>query len=129
MTFTSDYSAEQRLKVNQAIQQVQQQIRWKSGKDVEHLQTRKRHGHLAKSATLADYHAIIFFVVSSKQAQLYMYRWREDLYLTIVAPYQGKIWLVMLSMDGILVTAFPPTDPEIYLADQRFSHYGLLTEL
>ncbi|GAB4579045.1 MAG: hypothetical protein Fur0022_17830 [Anaerolineales bacterium] len=96
---------------------------------MEHLQTRKRHGHLAQSATLADYHAIISLVVSSELAQLYIYHWRDDLYPTIIAPHEGKIWLVMFNTEGILETAFPPTDPDGYLAEQRFSPYGLLTEL
>jgi len=30
-------------------------------------------------------------------------------------PYQ--IWLVILEMDSILETAFPPTDPNAYLAN------------
>ncbi len=122
-------SAEQHAQVVSAIQQVQQQIRWKSGKDLEHLQTRKRHGHLDQNATLAEYQAIIASVVSSEQAQLYVYRWRNELYPTLATEYEYKTWLVMLSISGILETAFPPTNPEEYLADQRFLYYGLLSEL
>ena len=34
----------------------------------------------------------------------------------VVAEVEGVRWLVMLSLDGIMETAFPPEDPETYLA-------------
>jgi len=60
---------------------------------------------------------------------LYIYVWKEDnVYPTVVSTYNQKIWLVMFSLSGILETAFPPTDPEGYLADERFYYAGLLQE-
>ncbi len=118
----------QQDKVVAAIRQAQKTIEWKPGKGKVHLETRKRYGHLAQDTSQADYHAIISTIISSEQAQLYIYTWRKALYPTIVAKHDGTIWLVMVSISGILETAFPPTDPDEYLADSRFLDGGMLME-
>ena len=38
-------------------------------------------------------------------------------------------WLVMIGLDGIMETAFPPENPAIYLAHLRFQRLGTLEEL
>lgn len=35
----------------------------------------------------------------------------------------------MFSLNGIMETAFPPTDPDTYLADSRFRYLGTMQEL
>jgi hypothetical protein len=47
----------------------------------------------------------------------------------VVAEIDGIRWLVMLGMDGIMETAFPPEDSATYLADPRFTRVGTLEEL
>jgi len=40
-----------------------------------------------------------------------------------------RVWLVMLGLDGVLETGFPPESPESYLADESFIYLGLLKDL
>ena len=120
---------ELRANVIAAIKAVQKSVRWKPGKDYKHLQTRKRYGHLTANATLEEYNEIIQTLMNSETAELYIYVWQEDnFYPTVVSTYNQKIWLVMFGLSGILETAFPPTDPEGYLLDERFCYVGLLQE-
>jgi hypothetical protein len=70
-------SDEAREQVAAAIYAVRKVIHWKPGKDIEHLETRRKHGHLAPDATLADYQAIISAVLHSESAELYVFAWME----------------------------------------------------
>ena len=116
-------------RVRDAIWLIRSQIRWKSGKAIQHLQTRIHYGHLPPSATLTEYEAIIVGSVNDDFADVYLYTWDEKSYPTIVSTYQGQRWLVMFGIDGVMETAFPPTDPDEYLADIRFQFLGTLEEL
>jgi hypothetical protein len=42
---------------------------------------------------------------------------------------EGVRWLVMVGLDSVMETAFPPEDPETYLANLRFQRLGTLEEL
>ena len=54
----------------------------------------------------------------------------ENTYPTVVpSEIDGVRWLVMLGMDGIMETAFPPEDAATYLASSRFSRGGTLEDL
>ena len=82
------------------------------------------------SATLADYEAIIANVLSDETAEVYVYVWRRNVvYPTVVSYYENRRWLVMFSLDGVMETAFPPTDPEAYLSNPRFRYMGTIREL
>ncbi len=61
--------------------------------------------------------------------QSYNDSWGETLYPTVVAEVEGARWLVMVGLDSIMETAFPPEDPETYLANLRFQRLGTLEEL
>ncbi len=120
---------ELRDKIIVALKSVQKDVRWKPGKGHEHLQTRKRYGHLAPNATLEEYNEIIQTLMNSETAELYIYVWQEDnLYPTVVSTYDQKVWLVMFSLSGVLETAFPPTSPQEYLSDRRFHDQGSVQE-
>lgn len=118
-----------RPQVVTAIRQLQTTIRWKPGKDLQHLQTRLEYGHLPPSAKLADYEMIITNILSQAAADVYVYVWRQDVYPTIVGNYENHRWLVMFGLNGVMETAFPPTDSEAYLADSRFHYMGTIQEL
>jgi hypothetical protein len=60
---------------------------------------------------------------------VFVYHWGEALYPTVVAEVEGARWLVMVGLDSVMETAFPPEDPETYLADLRFQRLGTLEEL
>ena len=121
-------SDELREQVSAAISAIRREIRWKPGKDAEHLQTRKRYGHLRPDATFTEYQAIISTILHAESAELYIFTWQDDIYPTVVAAYEGTIWLVMFNLSGVLETAFPPTDAKNYLADERFRYLGSVKE-
>ena len=118
-----------REQIAAAIRQIRAEIRWKPGKDVEHLRTRIHYGHLPPDATLDDYEEIIATILHDPDATVFAFIWKNDVYPTIVAKYRGRQWLVMFSLSGVMETAFPPTDPDEYLADPRFQYVGAVQEL
>jgi hypothetical protein len=42
---------------------------------------------------------------------------------------ENKLWLVMIGMDSILETAFPPESPNNYLSNKAFIFLGSLEDL
>lgn len=119
-----------RQRVITAIGQLRKEIRWKLGKGIKHVQTRQKYAHLPPSATLADYEAIIASILAAPTADVYVYIWKQNaIYPTVVSAYQNEHWLVMFSLNGLMETAFPPTDPDAYLADSRFRYLGTMQEL
>jgi hypothetical protein len=115
--------------VVEAIRQLWDQVRWKPGKARQHLAKRIALGHLPPEATVADYDALIRRVVQTPTAEVFVYRWGENAYPTVVAEVDGVRWLVMLGMDGIMETTFPPEDAAMYLASPRFTRVGTLEDL
>lgn len=113
-----------------AIRQVQGEIRWKPGKAYRHLNKRKDLGHLPPQATLEEYERIIQTIVRHPQAFVYVFRYGDTDYLTIVAPYEEQEWLVMVGPQGVMETAFPPDEPDRYFGDDpRYIPVGTLEEL
>ena len=117
------------IAVIQAIARVREQIIWKPGKASSHLLKRIRLGHLPNDATLEQYNAIIAAVANSLDAAVYLYVYGETIYPTLVANMQNKLWLVMISLEGVLETAFPPEMPESYLANSAFVYLSSVKEL
>ena len=115
--------------VAQAIRRLQQQIRWKPRKAEQHLRRRIAYGHLEATTTLLDYNQIIITIVQDPEADVYIYIWEQDIYPTVTLYYNGAVWLVMFGLNGIMETAFPPTDPKEYLADARFQFLGKAKDL
>jgi hypothetical protein len=124
----SVYDDELRQSVARAIQAVRAKIRWKPKKDLQHLKRRIDFEHLPPDSTIADYESIISQVLHSETASVRLFRWDDDIYPTITGEYQGKLWLVMFGLSGIMETSFPTDDPEAYLADTRFEYLGHISE-
>lgn len=79
---------------------------------------------------MIEYEAIIRAVASHPKAFIYVYRYESTDYPTVVAPYEGQIWLVMVGPDGIMETAFPPDDADGYFVmDPRYIPVGSIEEL
>lgn len=113
-----------------AIRTVQTQIRWKPGKGIQHLRTRQDYGHLPATATMDDYEAIIANILYDATAEVYVYVWQsEAIYPTVVGSHNNHRWLVMFDLDGVMETAFPPTDAEQYVSDPRFHYLGTIQEV
>jgi hypothetical protein len=50
--------------------------------------------------------------MSTSTAEVFVYRWGDTVYPTIVAEVEGVRWLVMVCLNSVMETAFPPEDPE-----------------
>jgi hypothetical protein len=98
-------------RVANAIRQVQSSLRWKPGKDIQHLRRRIDLGHLPPDTTVEEYQAIIATILRDPQADVFVYSWGDIPYPTVVSEYSGSRWLVMFSLSGVMETAFPPDDP------------------
>ena len=116
-------------KVIQAIIVNQAEIQWKPGKARPHLAKRIRLGHLPENSTLANYEAVIANVKSNQKANVYAYIYDRVIYPTLTAMVEDRLWLVMMSMDGILETSFPPDNPSEYLNSNYFVYLGIMEEL
>jgi hypothetical protein len=112
-----------------AIRLAQNQISWKPGKAEIHLAKRIRLGHLPPAATLADYESLIIRLLNTPDANIYVYEFGETIYPTLVTSMEQQVWLVMIAMNGILETAFPPDMPEEYLSNPSFTYVGLVGEI
>jgi hypothetical protein len=120
---------EEQARIAAAIRSLREGVRWRPGKNAQHLAKRIELGHLPVGTTLVEYDAIIIRVICTATAEVFVYRWGETLYPTVVAEVEGARWLVMIGLDSIMETAFPPEDPETYMANLRFQRLGTLEEL
>ena len=115
--------------IAKAILQLQKYIQWKPQKANPHLAKRIRLGHLPKSSTMNEYQELIHQVITDVKAKVYVYVYGTTIYPTITSVIQDKLWLVMLGIDGILETAFPPEDPSSYLGSPNFIYLETLENL
>jgi hypothetical protein len=112
-----------------AIRLAQNQISWKPGKADAHLAKRIRLGHLPQNATLADYESLIATLLNTPNANVYAYRFGEIIYPSLVSPVDQTVWLAMITINGVMETAFPPDSPDQYLSQPSFTYIGSLGEL
>jgi hypothetical protein len=120
---------EEQGRIADAIRRLREGVSWRPGKDAQHPAKRIELGHLPGGTTLAEYEALIIRVISTSTAEVFVYRWGETLYPTVVAEVEGAQWLVMVGLDSIMETALPPENLETYLANPRFQRLGTLEEL
>jgi hypothetical protein len=116
-------------KIIQAILKAQRNIQWKPQKAEPHLKKRIRLGHLPEDSTIAAYEAIIHQILINPKAKVYVYRDESLLYPSVTSIIDGQIWLVILGIDSILETAFPPSNPKTYLGNRSFIYLGILEDL
>lgn len=112
-----------------AIRLVQAGVRWKPGKAQQHLRKRIALGHLEPEAQLDDYEAVISALVHNAYTEVYVYVFKDRIYPVVVGTVGNQRWLAMFGLDGVMETAFPPTDVTSYLSDSRFVRLGTLQEL
>ncbi len=125
----SSLPAHLQVQVANAIRLVQEQIHWRPGKDQVHVAKRIRLGQIPPGSSFAEYNAIIQFIVSNREASVYVYQFGNMYYPTVVATYQTRLWLAMFGMDGVMETAFPPDEPENYFQDPRYRLVGKLEDI
>ncbi len=125
----TEINSEDINRIIQAILKRQNKIEWKPAKSHLHLMKRIRLGHLQRNATIEIYEAIIHQVLMNSKANVYVYRYGSLLYPTVTSIISEKLWLVMMGMDSILETAFPPENPNNCLNNQAFVYLGKLEDL
>ena len=113
----------------EAIRYAQSEIRWKPGSASRHLLKRKLREHLPMDATLEEYQRLIQTILVTNSAEVYIYHYSGKRYPTIISSLDGKLWLIMLSLEGIIETAFVVENPGSYLAPPYFEHVALLGEI
>ena len=118
-----------RVQIANAVRSVQSQVRWKPGSAVRHLLKRKLRGHLPSGAMLDDYERMVWTVLQDLQAQVYLYRYRDILYVAVVAVVEQRHWLVMFARDGVMESAYVIERPEHYLSHPAFEYIGALSEV
>jgi hypothetical protein len=96
---------------------------------MQHLTKRIRLEHLSPEATLADYETTIAAILNDNDAKVYLFVYNDIPYPTLVTTIQDRVWLAMIGIDSTMETAFPPDDPETYLADPAYTYLGQLEEL
>jgi len=90
---------------------------------------RKLRGHLPSSATLDDYERIILTILADMRAQVYLYWHGDTPYVAIAGVVQDRHWLVILTMDAVIESAFVVEHPDSYLNRSIFGSVGLLGEV
>jgi len=80
-------------------------------------------------AAMLEYEVMIDQVITDSKAEVYIYVHEFTIYPTITSIIKEKLWLVMIGLDGILETAFPPENPKNYLSNPNFIYIGILEDL
>jgi hypothetical protein len=112
-----------------ALKGLREKVQWKPGKDILHLEKRRRMGHLASHATLAEYEGIVSEVANNGQNVVYLYKIKEVYYYAIRGEAHGRLWLVIFGPKGLMETAFPPVDMDDYLDRRGFVLLGRIDEV
>jgi hypothetical protein len=111
---TLEISNDIKQEVLLAIRAIRQRVIWKPGKDIQHLDNRKSMEHIPESYILNDYNQLIQSIVSEPTNEVYLYTLGQDRYYGIVGSAVGAEWLVLVSPQGVIETAFPPNDLQEY---------------
>lgn len=112
-----------------AILALRSRLRWKPGKDIQHLEKRIRVGHLPVGTTLDEYNRIINEILHHSDSAIYHYPFDGDHYFGVVGNTGEIPWLIILSATGMMETAFPPKDLINYLQRRNFVYLGKMSEM
>lgn len=112
-----------------AVKGLREKVQWKPGKDIVHLNKRRRMGHLDLNATLTEYVDIIFDLVRNGKNVIYLYEVRKVQYYAISGVINGRTWLVIFGANGLMETAFPPINLEDYSERRGFVLLGQVDEV
>ncbi len=102
---------------------------WKPGSAERHLQQRIRRRHLPATATLDDYETIIQTITHHEMAQVYLFWHNHVPYITLVADVDGRSWLVMFALSGLLESAYIVERPDRYLNKPEFEYVDRLSKV
>jgi hypothetical protein len=112
-----------------AISLLRTGIEWKQGKASAHLAKRIKLKHLPSDSSLIDYKLLIARIAQNVSSEVYVYVYKSLVYPTLTLNIEGDLWLVMIGLDGVMETAFPPSNPRQYFDNEAFFYLGTLGEL
>ena len=125
MTSDPDQTAD----IQDLIRKLRKEVTRKPGAATRHLLKRKLRGHLPVDASLKDYDQLIGHLLENNEAAIYVYYTGEISYLAVVARFDNKVWLVIMSFEGVMETAFVVENPDAYLERDEFQFFGLMGEV
>jgi hypothetical protein len=112
-----------------AILSLRTQVRWKPGKDADHLAKRKQRGHLPLDAKIDDYNEIIITVLSDDESKVYRYDVAGDTYGVVWGTCERQEWLIIFGLDGVMETAFPSKAPQRYITRRAMVFLGKVEDI
>jgi hypothetical protein len=124
-----EISSEYLLEASSALSALRTELRWKPGKDIQHLEKRKAMGHLPKHSSLEDYNALINELIEDNSNVVYLYEFRTKRYYAVRGSIQGVDWVVIFGKDGIIETTFPPKEIDGYIQRRGFRLLGKIEEV
>jgi len=124
-----DMSEDALQEAKRAISKLQKTVYWKPGKDIQHLKKRRALGHLPQDCQIKDYNKLISELVKGLENEVHLYEFGSQRYYMIRGKIKEKEWIVILSMEGIIETAFPPKDIEGYLSKRNTTLLGKVGEI
>jgi hypothetical protein len=120
---------ELRAEVIEALHHVRARRYWKPGRDIAHLHKRRRKSHLPVEASMETYNQLIQDLVHTPDNLTYRYPVGGHNYYAVRGRVGEREWLVIFNAQGVLETAFPPTDIDEYVNRQGFEYVGTVGEL
>ena len=90
---------------------------WKIGKDLHHLNKRRKRGHIPLDWSLEDYNQLIVDIAKELKNETYLYY--KDTFDQRYFVIGDKYWIVLIGEDGIMETAFPPNNYKNYLSENE----------
>lgn len=112
-----------------ALRNARRETRWKLGKDVKHLEKRKAMGHLPEEYSLEKFTGLIQKLLWEEVNEVYVYKFGQERYYFVRGMVGEEEWIVILSKEGVIETAFPPYDIEDYLRKRRVEPLGRVGEI
>lgn len=117
------------LEASSALGALRKKLRWKSGKDIQHLEKRKAMGHLPEHSLLEDYNTLIYELIEDDDNIVYLYEFGVKRYYAVRGKVHKVDWIVIFSKDGIMETAFPPRGIDDYIEKRGFKLVGKIREV
>lgn len=104
-------------------------LKWKLGKNVEHLEKRKRKGHIPSDFTLEDYERVILSIINNVENDVYLYYLKG--FIKDYFVFGNGSWIVIIGDDSIIDTAFQiDTSYSDYLSkDKGYEYLGKIKEV
>lgn len=104
-------------------------LRWKIGKNIEHLEKRKRKGHIPNDFTLNDYERVILSIINDVENDVYLYYLKG--FIKDYFVFGNGKWIVIIGDDSIIDTAFQiDTNYFEYLSKEKgYEYLGKIKEV